>query len=56
MNEQLTSLSKIYKKYNLGCGTHLYQGFLNVGYWSQLEDGGLYKDLNGTINTHHVKS
>lgn len=51
MLENWKQLSDIYKKYNLGCGTNLYQGFLNVGYWTQFQVGGLYKDLNGTHNT-----
>lgn len=52
MSASLSSLSNVYKKYNLGCGTHIYQGYLNIGYWSNLEHGGLYKDLNGTKNTY----
>ncbi len=52
MNENLKILSKTFKKYNLGCGTHLYPGFLNIGYWSNLGDGSVYKDLNGTQGTY----
>jgi predicted SAM-dependent methyltransferase len=52
MQEQLTSYSDIFKKYNLGCGTHIYPEYLNIGYWSDLDPGGLYKDLNGTKNTY----
>jgi len=44
-------LSDVYKKYNLGCGTKIYNNFLNVGYWGHLQEGTLYKDLNGTQNT-----
>ncbi len=51
MNDEWSKLSNIFKKYNLGCGPKLYQNFLNVGYWRQLEDGQIYKDLNGTNNT-----
>jgi len=35
----------------LGCGTYLYQDFLNIGYWSHLTEDVVYKDLNGTTNT-----
>jgi predicted SAM-dependent methyltransferase len=51
MNEEWSKLSSIFKKYNLGCGPKIYQNFLNVGYWNQLESGRIYKDLNGTDNT-----
>lgn len=44
-------LSDTFKKYNLGCGTALYEDYLNVGYWTQLQSGVIYKDLNGTSNT-----
>jgi SAM-dependent methyltransferase len=43
--------SQHFKKFNLGCGDKLYKDFLNIGYWSALESGGLYKDLNGSIGT-----
>jgi aspartyl-tRNA(Asn)/glutamyl-tRNA(Gln) amidotransferase subunit A len=48
---ELKNLSNTFKKYNLGCGPKIYQNFLNIGYWSQLEQGRIYKDLNGTSNT-----
>lgn len=51
MNPELTNLSSHFKKYNLGCGTHIYNDFLNVGYWEHLTEGSLYKDLNGTNGT-----
>jgi SAM-dependent methyltransferase len=46
-----TKYSQHFKKFNLGCGDKLYKDFLNIGYWSALELGGLYKDLNGSIGT-----
>ncbi len=52
MNIDLKDLSKNFKKYNLGCGTQLYPDFLNIGYWSHLGDGSVYKDLNGTQGTY----
>lgn len=45
------NLSQHFTKYNLGCGTHIYNGFLNVGYWPTLSEGTLYRDLNGTKDT-----
>lgn len=51
MNNQFENLSNTFKKYNLGCGPKIYQKFLNVGYWHQLEPERIYKDLNGTNNT-----
>jgi predicted SAM-dependent methyltransferase len=51
MAEDWSNLSQVFKKYNLGCGPKLYQNFLNIGYWAQLEAGRIYKDLNGTSNT-----
>ena len=51
MNDEAKDYSNVFTKYNLGCGTHLYTDFLNIGYWRNLEPNGLYKDLNGTINT-----
>ena len=46
-----TKYSQHFKKFNLGCGDKLYKDFLNIGYWSALESGGLYKDLNGSVGT-----
>ena len=51
MNAEWINFSNTFKKYNLGCGPKLYQNFLNVGYWSQLQAETVYKDLNGTTNT-----
>ncbi len=52
MTPELINLSKNFKKYNLGCGTDLHADFLNIGYWTHLEQDGIYKDLNGTQNTY----
>jgi predicted SAM-dependent methyltransferase len=51
MTEDYSNLSNVFKKYNLGCGPKIYENFLNIGFWSQLENGRIYKDLNGTSNT-----
>jgi SAM-dependent methyltransferase len=51
MNQEWITYSNTFKKYNLGCGPKFYQNFLNVGYWAQLQEGAVYKDLNGTTNT-----
>ena len=51
MNESWKVLSDNYKRYNLGCGLKIYENFMNVGYWSQLNSEVLYKNLNGTDNT-----
>jgi predicted SAM-dependent methyltransferase len=47
----MKDLSNVFKRYNLGCGTAIYQNFLNIGYWHHLQAGQIYKDLNGTQNT-----
>lgn len=51
MKSELLDYSDHFKQYNLGCGTHIYNNFLNIGYWENLTKGGLYKDLNGTSGT-----
>ncbi len=51
MNNLWSNLSNSFKRYNLGCGLKIYQNFLNVGYWSQLQNEVLYKDLNDTTDT-----
>lgn len=52
MNDNLLHLSDTFKKYNLGCGTHIYPEFLNIGYWQHFTEDCIYKDLNGTQNTY----
>lgn len=52
MKQEWITYSNTFKKYNLGCGPKFYQNFLNVGYWAQLQEGAIYKDLNGTTNTY----
>lgn len=49
---EYSNLSDTFTKYNLGCGSLLYEGFLNIGYWENLGQGSIYKDLNGTHNTY----
>ena len=51
MSDSMKHLSNLFKKYNLGCGTHLYPGYLNIGFWSHLGDDAIYNDLNGTQGT-----
>lgn len=51
MDNELIKLSNTFKKYNLGCGTLLYEGFLNIGYWDNLGAGVIYKNFNSTHNT-----
>ncbi|ASG21370.1 class I SAM-dependent methyltransferase [Nitrospirillum viridazoti] len=51
MDPQWMTLSNTFKKYNLGCGTMLYRGFLNIGYWPNLQNGGVYQNLNNTDGT-----
>lgn len=41
-----------FKKMNLGCGVNLIKGYLNIGYWSNLEADGIYKDLAGNLGTY----
>lgn len=43
--------SNAFKKYNLGCGTAFYKGYLNVGYWSHLPHDTLYANPNGEEGT-----
>lgn len=43
-------------RFHLGCGTIFLRGWLNVGYWNHLEQGGLYANPNqveGTILLNH---
>jgi predicted SAM-dependent methyltransferase len=51
MSDSWKIFSENYKRYNLGCGLKIYENFMNVGYWSQLETDVLYKNLNNTVNT-----
>lgn len=51
MKSELLDCSNTFKKYNLGCGTMLYKGFLNIGYWQQLPEDVLYQNVNGTEGT-----
>lgn len=52
MNQSLKELCQTFKKYNLGCGTDFYPGYLNIGFWQHLGEGAIYKDLNGTHGTY----
>jgi len=52
MSTELAHLSNYFKKYNLGCGTSLYENYLNIGFWNHLQNDAVYKDLNGTTNTY----
>lgn len=47
----MSDYSNAFKKYNLGCGTCFYKGYLNVGYWSHLPHDTLYANPNGVEGT-----
>jgi predicted SAM-dependent methyltransferase len=51
MIDNIRDLSLTFKKYNLGCGDKLYKDFINIGYWHQLADDTVYKDVNGKEGT-----
>lgn len=40
------------KKYHLGCGTTFLKNWINIGYWSHLENGGLF-NIDGAILLNH---
>lgn len=43
-------------RFHLGCGTIFLRGWLNIGHWNHLEQGGLYANPNqveGTILLNH---
>ncbi len=40
-----------FTKMNLGCGTNLIKDYLNIGYWTNLDEGVVYKDIAGNIGT-----
>lgn len=41
-----------FKKMNLGCGANLIKDYMNIGYWSNLSEGVVYKDLGGNTGTY----
>lgn len=41
-----------FDKMNLGCGVNLVKNYLNIGYWSELTDGTVYKDIDGNVGTY----
>lgn len=41
-----------FNRYHLGCGTVFLKGWLNIGYWSHLENDGLF-DIDGAILLNH---
>jgi SAM-dependent methyltransferase len=47
----MTDYSSLFRKYNLGCGTCFYQGYLNIGYWQTLAPDTLYAAPNGVEGT-----
>lgn len=52
MKDELQALSDKFKSYNLGCGDLIYPQFLNIGYWEGLQEGVIYKNINGTNDTY----
>jgi len=40
-----------FKKYHLGCGIIFLKNYLNVGFWTNLENGKLYENPNGAEGT-----
>jgi hypothetical protein len=50
-NESGTISLNAFTKMNLGCGANLIKDYLNIGYWSNLSDGVVYKDLGGIAGT-----
>lgn len=55
MSAPLTNPTDI-TRFHLGCGTVFLRGWLNIGYWSHLQQGGLYANPNqveGTILLNH---
>lgn len=47
----MSDYSSVFKKYNLGCGTCFYAGYLNVGYWHNLPHDTLYNAPNQVEGT-----
>ena len=43
--------SKNFKKFHLGCGIIFLKNYLNVGYWTHLEQNKLYINPNGVSDT-----
>lgn len=41
-----------FHKMNLGCGVNLVRDYLNIGYWPELTDGTVYKDIDGNMGTY----
>jgi hypothetical protein len=52
VNEFENSINLSYfKKMNLGCGVNLIKEYLNIGYWTDLAEDMVYKDLAGKSDT-----
>lgn len=65
--DKVTYYSNYFTELNLCCETRLYKDFLNIDHCKSLNQGGLYKNLNGTmrilvpdlelwINTHSLNN
>lgn len=51
-DEQSNAINlNLFKKMNLGCGTNLIQNYLNIGYWIDLSESVVYKDIGGKAGT-----
>ena len=43
--------SERFKKFHLGCGIIFLKNYLNIGFWTNLEQNKLYENPNGVIDT-----
>jgi predicted SAM-dependent methyltransferase len=43
--------SESFKKFHLGCGINFLKNYLNIGFWTNLEQNKLYENPNGVMNT-----
>lgn len=43
--------SNEFNRYHLGCGTNFLKGWLNINFWTHLDQGRLYKDPNDVKDT-----
>ena len=42
--------SESFKKFHLGCGTIFLKNYLNIGFWTNLEQNKLYENPNGVMD------
>ena len=46
-----TDYSESFKKFHLGCGIIFLKNYLNIGFWTNLEQDKLYENPNGVQDT-----